>query len=564
MTRPAGVVHGYGEAALLVDVPDLAAVRALYRALVRDVPPGVVDVVPAARTVLVRCASPRDVPRARSWVRAALDREDTAGTVAQEPELVQIPVVYDGQDLADVARWAGISVEEVVARHSGREYEAAFGGFAPGFTYLAGVDPVIAAPRLVTPRTRVPAGSVALAGELTAVYPGESPGGWRLLGTTRARMFDVDRDRPALVAPGARVRFLVAPPEAVVTARTDVVGPSAGTLDPSAGTVGTRPARQDGRGGGEGRRTGHEDPARGGPGAVVQHAGRCVEVLATGPLVLLQDEGRPGLGAIGVGPSGAADLASHALANRLVANPGDAATLEATLGGLVLRFSGAAAVALAGAALPATVDGTPVGMHAPVAVPDGGVLRLGVPARGLRTYVAVRGGLLARAVLGSRSWDVLAGIGPRPLRAGDALGVGPTPPGWPLLGVVPVRHPAGELRPGERAVALQVLPGPRPERFLPGAWHALRALRTVTADSNRVALRLDGQAVPTRAGDTPPEGLVRGSVQVPPDGRPVLFLADRPVTGGYPVIGVLRDADVDRAAQLRPGDQVVLRAVREP
>lgn len=555
MTGAAGAVHRFGETALLVDLPDLAAVRSLHGALTSEVPAGVVDVVPAARTVLVRCAAPADVADAQAWVEDALlrassdDRPPTAGAV------VEIPVRYDGPDLDDVARWAGVSVEEVVARHSGREYEAAFGGFAPGFTYLAGVDPVIAAPRLATPRTRVPAGSVALAGELTAVYPGASPGGWRLLGRTDARMFDVDRDPPALVAPGARVRFVPSRAGAPVLAtRPDVVrrgdGLGAATPGVTAGEdlAGRAPGEAPG-----GRRGG----AGAGPTTVV-------EVLATGPLVLVEDEGRPGLAAIGVGPSGAADRASHALANRVVGNWASAATLEVALGGLALRFRGRAVVALAGAAVPATVDGAPVGMNAPVPVPAGGVLRLGLAEQGLRTYVAVRGGLTPAAVLGSRSRDTLAGIGPAPLRPGDRLTVGvPAVDRWPVPGVAPVRHVPGELRPGERAGAvLEVRPGPRAEWFLPGAWPALRALRTVSADSDRVAIRLDGQAVPRRAGELPSEGLVRGAVQIPPDGRPVVFLADRPVTGGYPVIGVLRADDVDRAAQLRPGDRVVLRAAR--
>ncbi|MHA7618439.1 5-oxoprolinase subunit B/C family protein [Cellulosimicrobium cellulans] len=533
-------VHAFGEAALLVDLPDLAAVRALHRAL-GDAPSGVVDVVPAARTVLVRCATPADVPAARSWLRAAARRASTTGPSTRAGELVEIPVRYDGPDLDDVARWAGLSVEEVVARHHGREYEAAFGGFAPGFTYLSGVDPAIAAPRLATPRTRVPAGSVALAGVLTAVYPGESPGGWRLLGSTDARMFDVDRDPPALVAPGARVRFV--PVRAAAVAGSDPLGPA-------------RTEQQHGSAAAP-----HEQVAQDRATTPSPSVPRALEVLATGPLALVEDAGRPGLAAVGVGPSGAADRASYALANRLVGNPDGAAAVEVTLGGLAVRFAGGAVVALAGAAVPASVDGSPVGMHAAVRVPDGGTLRLGLAARGLRTYVAVRGGLRPPAVLGSRARDVLARLGPEPLQPGDVVAVGAAPSGtrpWP--DVVPVQFPPGEPRPGERAGAvLEVLPGPRSDWFLPGAAHALRALRTVTPDSDRVALRLDGQAVPRRPGELASEGLVRGAVQVPPDGRPVVFLADRPVTGGYPVIGVLRERDVDRAAQLRPGDRVILR-----
>ncbi|WP_336724203.1 urea amidolyase family protein [Cellulosimicrobium cellulans] len=563
MTGAAGAVHRYGESALLVDVPDLAAVRSLHRRLATDAPDGVVDVVPAARTVLVRCAAPADVADARAWVEDALLRAPSDDGPPLTGAVVEIPVHYDGPDLEDVARWAGVSVEEVVARHSGREYEAAFGGFAPGFTYLVGVDPVIAAPRLATPRTRVPAGSVALAGELTAVYPGESPGGWRLLGRTDARMFDADRDPPALVAPGARVRF--APSRAGASALAVLAdaprGDGRGTAAPGATTG------EDVVGGERGEGPVGREPGEGPEGwraSAGSGTTSAVEVLATGPLVLVEDEGRPGLAAIGVGPSGAADRTSHALANRLVGNPASAATLEVALGGLALRFRARAVVALTGAAVPATVDGVPVGMNAPVPVPTGGVLRLGLATRGLRTYVAVRGGVTPGAVLGSRSRDTLAGIGPAPLRPGDELTVGaPVAGRWAAPGVAPVRHVPGELRPGERAGAvLEVLPGPRADWFLPGAWQALRALRTVSADSDRVAIRLDGQAVPRRSGELPSEGLVRGAVQVPPDGRPVVFLADRPVTGGYPVIGVLRPDDVDRAAQLRPGDRVVLRAAR--
>ncbi|MGM7423639.1 urea amidolyase family protein [Cellulosimicrobium sp. ES-005] len=567
-----GAVHGFGETALLVDLPDLAAVRSLHRALAADVPPGVVDVVPAARTVLVRCAARGDVARARAWVLEALLRASSDDEPPAAGPVVEIPVRYDGPDLDDVARWAGVSAEEVVARHSGREYEAAFGGFAPGFTYLVGVDPVIAAPRLATPRTRVPAGSVALAGDLTAVYPGESPGGWRLLGRTAARMFDVDRDPPALVAPGARVRFVPVqggatprrpgpsgePPTAVSASPPEDV--PVGTRNGPPPAVPTAPPVET---------RGEPATAAAGEDRVVaphgeSRAGAGVEVLATGPLVLVEDDGRPGLAAVGVGPSGAADRTSHGLANRLVGNREGAAALEVTLGGLALRFRGRAVVALSGAAVPATVAGVPVGMNAPVRVPDGAVLRLGQAARGLRTYVAVRGGIVADAVLGSRSRDVLSGIGPDPLAPGDVLRVGAPPPGsWLPVDVAPVRHVPGVLRPGERVGAvLEVIPGPRGDWFLPGAWQALRALRTVSADSDRVAIRLGGQAVPRRAGELPSEGLVRGAVQIPPDGRPVVFLADRPVTGGYPVIGVLREEDVDRAAQLRPGDRVVLRGTR--
>jgi KipI family sensor histidine kinase inhibitor len=523
-----GTVHRYGETAFLVDLPGLDHVRALHRLLSADRCDAAVDVVPAARTLLATFADRRDAAVVHTWLATALRRVGepatpssvAAGAGPPGPAL-EIPVVYDGADLADVAAWAGVSEEEVVARHTGRAYEAAFGGFAPGFAYLVGVDPVIAAPRLDTPRTHVPAGAVALAGELTAVYPGPSPGGWRLLGTTHLRVFDVDRDPPALVAPGAVVRFRA------------TRGAARGRAVPA----GDRHAAP-----------GVPDPA--------------LTVLAPGPLTLVEDRGRPGLAAIGVGRSGAADRGAAALANRIVGNDPDAALLEVTLGGLALRTERPVLLALTGAVAPATLDGVPVGPGSPLRAAAGAVLRLGVPPHGLRTYVAVRGGVLVEPVLGARAYDVLSRLGPRPLRAGDLLGVGPAPRSWPPVGVAPARYPAGERRPGERRTTLSVLPGPHPGRFGVQAWRALGAPRTVSADSDRVALRLDGPPVPRPPGEIPSEGLVRGAIQVPPDGRPVLFLADHPVTGGYPVIGVVTEEDVDRAAQLRPGEQLRLRPSR--
>ncbi|WP_435736538.1 urea amidolyase family protein [Cellulosimicrobium sp. PMB13] len=570
---PSGDVRRYGETAFLVDLPDLAAVRALDRCLASERPGEVLDVVPAARTVLVTFQDAARSATVERWVREALERvagshaaPQTEGAGAEGAAVVELPVVYDGADLADVAAWAGISEAEVVARHSGRAYEAAFGGFAPGFVYLVGVDPVIAAPRLATPRPHVPAGAVAVAGELTAVYPTSSPGGWRLLGTTAERMFDVERDPPALVAPGARVRFL--------PARAVVAGAGRGPLVPDRKTAnrptagkGTRnvdgsaaPAAGEGRALAAGE--GADANLRGAAPALDDEASPALTVLSAGPQTLVQDLGRPGLGAIGVGPSGVVDRGASALANRLVGNDRGAALLEVTLGGLTVRFDAPAVVALTGADAPATVDGTPVGRHATLRVGAGSVLSLGMPSHGIRTYVAVRGGVDVDPVLGSRSRDVLSGLGPRPLAAGDVLGIGSQTGTLPPVELAPVRHEAGTLRPGERHVVLPVIAGTRPEWFLPGAWQALGALRTVTANSNRVALRLDGQVVPRRDGELPSEGVVRGAVQVPPDGRPVVFLADHPVTGGYPVIGVLTAEATDRAAQLRPGDSLRLRAVR--
>jgi biotin-dependent carboxylase-like uncharacterized protein len=279
---------------------------------------------------------------------------------------------------------------------------------------------------------------------------------------------------------------------------------------------------------------------------------RALTVLATGPLTTVQDTGRPGQAALGIGRSGACDRASAALANRLLGNPPDAAVLEVTLGGLAVRAETDLLLVTTGARCAGAA-----GHDAPVRLPAGAELRLGLPDRGLRTYLAVRGGIAVPPVLGSRSTDVLAGLGPPVVAVGDVLPVGTSTLPLPGVDLAPVADPPG----GD--VTVPVLPGPRADWFGPAGWVTLTgAAYTVTSDSNRVGLRLAGPVLErTVAGELPSEGMVRGALQVPPAGTPVLFLADHPVTGGYPVVGYVVDEHVDRCAQLRPGQSLRFRAV---
>ena len=305
-----------------------------------------------------------------------------------------------------------------------------------------------------------------------------------------------------------------------------------------------------------------------------------LEVLRTGPQSLFQDLGRPGLASMGVGRSGAADRASLLAVNASVGNDSGCAVIESVLGGLSLRAHGAAVLAVGGAPAAVTVDGEPVDGRGPVELLDGQMVRLGTPQRGLRTYLAVRGGFQARRVLGSRSTDTLSGLGPAPIARGDRLAVGappvrPPPVGVPPAGTPPVgaaaaagsSGPKSDLDPAQ-PLSLTVIPGPRDDWFTTasdlgvGEW-------VVSPHSNRVGVRLDrpqgadpASAPALRRNDSrelESEGVTLGAIQVPPSGQPVLFLADHPVTGGYPVIGVVRAAEVDLAAQVRPGQRLRLR-----
>lgn len=278
---------------------------------------------------------------------------------------------------------------------------------------------------------------------------------------------------------------------------------------------------------------------------------RHLVVEEPGPLTTVQDEGRVGRAAIGVGRSGACDRASYRLANRLVGNPPGAAALEVTFGGLALRSEEDLVVVTTGAPCP----GAPHNGPARLAADE--VLRLGAPEAGLRTYVAVRGGVLVPPVLGSRATDVLGGLGPAPLAPGDRLRVGEDVEPMPGVDFAAVAGPT----PGP--VEVTITEGPRRDWFDDEAWRRLLGQQyVVSGESNRVGVRLEGEPLArSRDGELPSEGMLRGALQIPPSGLPVLFLADHPVTGGYPVIGYVVDADVDRCAQLRPGQPLRFRTL---
>lgn len=498
---------------------------------------GVLDVVGGARTVLVRYD--RSLSTARGLTNRL--REIDGGTEATGSERdVEIAVHYDGEDLSDVAEILGVTIEHLVRRHVAAQWRVAFAGFAPGFGYLVGDDPVFDVPRRSTPRTRVPAGAVALAGAFTGVYPRESPGGWQIIGRTDAALWDLDREPPALLTPGARVRFVRAARESL-RAEQSPTRPAA--AQPDAAATGAR-----------------------------------IEVAETVLPLLVQDPGRIGHASLGVSASGAADRIAAAQANRAVGNDRRAvgndrrAAVIESVGACVLRFASprggeVAAVSGATAAL-ALVDAggcsRDVPPDRPFAVADGDELHIAGPSRGVRCYVAVRGGFRVDPVLGSRATDTLAGLGPAPLHRGSSIGLGAARDVRSAVetGLAPRPLPAV----GDTTV-LTVTPGPRDDWFDHDALDLLAAQRwEVTPRSDRIGLRLSGARPLSRRIDAelPSEGVVRGALQVPPSGQPVLFLPDHPLTGGYPVIAAVIDRDLDLAGQLPSGSFVRFRLAAPP
>ncbi|MFG1816138.1 biotin-dependent carboxyltransferase family protein [Kribbella sp. NPDC049174] len=266
-------------------------------------------------------------------------------------------------------------------------------------------------------------------------------------------------------------------------------------------------------------------------------------ILESGPLATIQDGGRIGQASLGIPTSGACDRTSYALANRLVGNNPGAAAIEVTFGGLVLHADTDLVIAITGA----PCAGVP--LNAPSVVKAGHVLRFGPPRTGLRTYVAIRGGLAVPPVLGSRSTDLLSGLGPLALGPGQTLPVGCDYGPMPGVDLAPVADPPGS------EVVVHVTPGPRQDWFTDAGWASFTSQSyIVSSNSNRVGVRLEGEPLErAREGELASEGMALGAIQIPPSGLPVIFLADHPVTGGYPVIAYLAGKHVDTCAQLRPG-----------
>ncbi|WP_406146918.1 biotin-dependent carboxyltransferase family protein [Streptomyces sp. NBC_01012] len=291
-----------------------------------------------------------------------------------------------------------------------------------------------------------------------------------------------------------------------------------------------------------------------------------LEVVRAGALTTVQDDGRAGFAHLGVPRSGALDGPARRLANRLVGNAQDAAVLETTLSGCAVRVTGARPVlaVVGGAGCRVIVDGRPAAWGAPVLVPGGAVLEAGPAEYGLRGYLAFAGGLVPEPVLGSRSADLLSGLGPPVLREGDVLPLGPPPVLRGGDALPPGRSggvPCADTVPWPGVPAELVLPlhrGPRDGWFTEDALRTLTtAVYRVSERSNRIGLRTEGPALRrARDDELPSEGMVLGAVQVPPDGHPVVFLNDHPTTGGYPVVGVIAEAALAGAAQAVPGTPV--------
>ena len=436
-------------------------------------------------------------------IRAALAQPQSPLTSGK---IHDVPVRYGGDsgpDFDAVCRDHAIDSKTLIQLHTQPEYVVTAIGFTPGFPYLEGLPKTLETPRLPTPRRHVPAGSVGIGGSQTGVYPFETPGGWHLIGRTDTTFFDLMSSPPALLQPGDRVHFYE-------TNHVNAQPDSAATIASKCGTS------------------------------------KDILILEPGLMTTVQDLGRSGLRSSGVPSSGAADRISAVLANSILGNPENAAVLEYTLLGPTVQFKTDCFIAIAGA------TNNSLASLRPIRVRRGDTVHLGHVTKGCRGYLAVAGGICVPPVLNSCSTYMaakLGGYGGRSLQAGDQLAIGE-----PLVTSFSTTWSlANDVAPLPTSpCTLRILS----EGPVSAAHRAMtNTTMDVSAQSDRMGIRFHG-ALPPLPATSLSRAVLPGTVQLPPDGSPILLLCDAQTIGGYPVLGHIIAADLPRAAQLCPGDTV--------
>jgi KipI family sensor histidine kinase inhibitor len=523
----------FGDAALLVEFADeisIAAsnrVRALDAAITQANIPGIIETIPAYRSLLIEY-NPSQILFGDLRALVAEMANGLGNAPVVDAPVKQVPTMYGGEfgpDLADVAAMHHLSQDQVIAIHSSTIYTVYMLGFSPGFAYMGNVPESIATPRLASPRTRVPAGTVAIAGQQTGVYPQSTPGGWRMLGRTTIPLFDPQRDPACFFQPGDRVQFV--PVDAMSSPVSD---------DLMANEPGKR-----------------------------ENIPASVEIISPGMLTTVQDMGRWGFQRWGVPGSGAMDALALRAANVLVGNVETSAALEITMAGPTMRFDVDSLIAITGADLGAVLN-TPdladwrVPLWTSIYVRAGSLLEFRGQQSGCRAYLAFAGGLATLPVMKSRSTYLpgkFGGYEGRALQAGDMLSIAET-----------ARHlPAGAGRMVENDSIpryshhplVRVVLGPQANYFSDEIIQTLLSNEyAVSATSDRMGLRLQGALLThQRAKEIISNGIALGAIQVPPNAQPIILMADRQTVGGYPVIATVIRADMPLLAQCIPGSSTV-------
>ncbi len=507
-------------------------VRAFRTAAGKNKIPGVIEYIPTYCSVYV-IYDPLTITTENLISKLNEIAEEASSAELPESNVVEVPVAYggdNGPDLESLAKTHGLSPEEVIKRHSGKDYLVYMLGFTPGFAFCGSVEDDIATPRLESPRLKVPAGSIGIAGKQTGLYAISSPGGWQLIGRSTMRFYDPEKEPPVPVKAGDYVRFVPIPAEEFEKHRAEVEAaddpPDYSSWSPQ-GTA-------------------------------------AFKVRLPGLLSSIQDRGRTGYQAFGISASGAMDELAFRLANRLVGNDDNAPALEITMAGPVLEAEKELLASVTGADLSPTVNGSPADMYKALKLKKGDVLAFGAPKKGMRAYIAVNGGFCIPPVMGSASTGLNGKIGGykgRRLEKEDVLNSpeGGVPASYEGCSANPDDFTFGAV-PGEFRVVL----GPEDDHFSEkGINTFFSSVYKLTDKCDRMGARLEGPAVEhnEKGPGIVSDGISMGAVQIPGDGTPMVLLKDRGTVGGYTKIGTLCTVDAFRFAQCRPGDTVRFRQI---
>lgn len=522
-----------GERAVLIEVADEISreantyVLALKRKLEEKakVLRGILELVPAYTTLLIYYdpthVSIDNLLQTIRKVEGEIKSEAIEKIVGRR-RIIEIPVIYGGEfgpDLQFIAEYSGLSIEEIIKIHSSQIYLVYMIGFTPGFAYMGEVPDVIAVPRLEKPRLKVPAGSVGIAGKQTGIYPIESPGGWRIIGRTPLKLFNPKSSKPTLLNAGDLVKFKpisrreyekLKKARKIVEEREEVKGEVA------------------------------------------------LQVENVGPGVTVQDFGRIGFRKYGVPFSGALDKKSFMIANILVGNDVNSACIEVFQSSLTLRALKDVIIAITGAEIYATINGEKISTYQATILRKNDELFIQQFERGQVAYIAVSGGIEEPMLLGSRSYYLRADIG-RALKSGALLTIGKIRD-ESVFKDYPARKIPSKFKPViEEEITLRVILGPHDEYLSSEIVEDfLVSTFVVTPYIDRMGFRLtklEGEGY-GGTGRLISCGTVPGAIQIPPDGNPIVLMADAQTTGGYPIIGTVILSDLDILAQAQPGTKI--------
>ncbi|PAF50373.1 hypothetical protein BKH43_04585 [Helicobacter sp. 13S00401-1] len=510
----------------LIELKDLNETLRLFDMLNELSSKEITLIIPAMKTLLI--SFNKDLTTKEELIKkiASLDLSKSfLKKQDSKKDLVTIPITYDGEDLEEVARLCKLSVKEVIKRHSSSEYRVAFCGFTPGFAYLSGGDKVLKVPRRKSPRISIKRGSIALADNFCGIYPTNSPGGWQIIGSTTLSMWDLSKNPSALLLPGLRVRFV-----------------DASTLDSALDS-----------------KTRCDETILSYDMMQIDKLDKAIEITKMLLPATIQDLGRKGQEKQGVSSAGALDRASFISANKILGNEENAPCIEIALGGFSFKSLADIKIAITGATLPITIKRDGVEIRAKsykvLKIHSGDEVILGMASHGVRAYIGVFGGFKVKKILGSASSDTLANINPLLIKVKTKLFIDDNAS---KLTHTHIKKPSLLPKVGD-IVVLDIVLGPRTNWF---SYQTVSDFLTqewlVTPKSNRIGIRLlaDKLIKSKFEDELPSEGTLNGAIQIPHDGQPVLFLADHPITGGYPVIANVANYHLDLAAQIPIGAKI--------